>query len=78
VPADGVALIRRVASKLRAGGEVAQRLRAALEDHGSFKPAQTGDEVLAFFRSSPLTGETISFERAGSPERPIEPGADDG
>jgi hypothetical protein len=72
VPAEDATLIRRLASELRAGGEAAERLRAAVGHLDGFRPAQTGDELLAFFRSSPLVGEDISFERDPSPGRPID------
>lgn len=72
VPAEDAALIRRLASELRAGGAAAERLRAALGEPDGFKPAQTGDQLLAFFRSSPLVGEDISFERDPSTGRPID------
>lgn len=72
VPAEDVALIRRLASELRAGGETAERLRAAAGGRSAFEPAQTGDELLAFFRNSPLVGEDISFERDRSSGRSTE------
>lgn len=72
VPLEDVALIRRLAGELRAGGEAAEQLRAAVGDQGAFRPAQTGAELLAFFRSSPLVGEDLSFERDRSSGRPIE------
>ena len=71
VPAEDVALIRRLAGELRAGGETAERLRGTACGPSAFKPAQTGDELLAFFRNSPLVGEDVSFERDRSPGRSI-------
>jgi hypothetical protein len=35
-------------------------------------PAQTGEELLAFFRASPLVGEELEFDRDRSPGRPVE------
>ena len=72
VPVADVALIRSLASALRSGGEAAERLRATVGEASGFTPARTGDELLAFFRSSPLVGEDISFERDRSSGRPIE------
>jgi hypothetical protein len=72
VPIGDVALIRRLAGELRAGSETAAELRAAFAGPSRFKPTQTGDELLAFFRSSPLVGEDISFERDRSPGRSID------
>ena len=72
VPAKDVALIRRLAGELRSGGEAADRLRAEKGAATAFTPARTGEELIAFFRSSPLVGEDVSFERDRSPGRPIE------
>ena len=70
VPAQDVELIRRLASELRAGGEQAQRARARVGCGSDLRPAQTGEELLAFFRSSPSVGEDLSFERDRSTGRP--------
>jgi hypothetical protein len=72
VPANDVELIRRLANELRAGGEQAERLRASVSSPSGFQPARTGDELVAFFRSSPLVGEDLSFERDRSSGRPID------
>ena len=72
VPAEDVVLIRRLASELRARGETADHLRASIGEAVGFRPARTGEELLAFFRSSPLVGEDISFERDRSSGRPLE------
>jgi hypothetical protein len=72
VPAEDAALIRRLAGELRAGGEAAERLRAVVGGPDGFKPARTGEELLAFFGSSPLVGEDVSFERDPSTGRPID------
>ena len=71
MPATDVELIRRLAIRLRAGGEQVERLRASVSAVLGFQPAQTGDELLAFFRSSPLVGEDLSFERDRSSGRPV-------
>jgi hypothetical protein len=72
IPARDVELIRRLATNLRDGGERAERLRTAINAEFGFQPAQTGDELLAFFRSSPLKGEEVSFQRDRSSGRPID------
>jgi hypothetical protein len=72
VPAQDVELIRRLATALRTGGERAERLRAAINAQWGYQPAQSGDELLAFFRSSPLVDDDLSFERDRSSGRPIE------
>ena len=72
VPAADVELIRRLARELRTGGEQAERLRASVRSAFGYQPAQTGDELVEFFRSSPLVGEDLSFERDRSPGRKID------
>jgi hypothetical protein len=67
-----VELIRRLATELRTGGEQVERLRASVRSAFGFQPAQTGDELVDFFRSSPLVGEDLSFERDRSPGREID------
>jgi hypothetical protein len=71
VPAADVELIRRLATELRTGGEPAERLRASFRSAVGFQPAQTGDELIDFFRNSPLVGEDLSFERDRSPGREV-------
>lgn len=71
VPAGDVELMRRLATELRTGGERAERLRASVTSAIGFQPAQTGDELIAFFRNSPLVGEDLSFERDRSPGREV-------
>ena len=72
VPAEDAALIRRLASELRAGGAAAARLRAVVGGPDDFRPAETGEELVAFFRNSPLVGEDIDFERDPSTGRPVD------
>lgn len=72
VPAADVELIRWLASELRTGGEQAERLGAAVRSAFGLRPAQTGDELVEFFRSSPLVGEGLSFERDRSPGRKLD------
>ncbi len=72
VPAADVDLIRRVAKELRAGGDEADRLRDHVRSALGFHPAQTGDDLIEFFRQSPLVGEDLSFERDRSSGRPVD------
>lgn len=72
VPDEDVELVRRIAATLRAGGDEAERLRAQLRTMSGFRPARSGDELVAFFRQSPLVGEDLEVERDRSPGRPIE------
>jgi hypothetical protein len=72
VPTVDIELIRRLATELRTGGEHAERLRASVRSAFGRQPAQTGDELVDFFRSSPLIGEDLSFERDRSPGREID------
>jgi hypothetical protein len=72
VPAVDVELIRRLATELRTGGEPAERLRASIRFAVGSQPAQTGDELIDFFRNSPLVGEELSFERDRSPGREVD------
>lgn len=71
VPAQDIELIRELATELRAAGEEADRLRERVRAALGFRPARTGDELIEFFRQSPLVGEDLSFDRDRSPGRPI-------
>ena len=65
-------LIRAVARTLRAGGEDANRVRDALTSMTSPAPVQTGAELVAFLRASPLVGEELVIERDRSTGRVVE------
>ena len=57
VAADDARLIRDIAKVLREGGSAAEELRRAI---GSLVPpprAESGEDLLAFFRRSPFTDE---------------------
>ena len=69
VAACDAGLIRAVARTLRAGGEDAKRVRDALTSMTSPAPAQTGAELVAFLRASPLVGEELVIERDRSTGR---------
>jgi len=73
VPAEHVPLLRAVAKLLRSP-EASNDDVAALHDlvGPEQRPARTGDELLAFFRSSPFVGEDIDLVRDRSSGRPID------
>lgn len=69
IPAADVELMRAIAERLRAGGEQAAGVRAALADVAGRRRARTGKELLAFFRASPAVGVELAIERDPSPGR---------
>jgi hypothetical protein len=72
VPAEDAVLLREVAAALRAGGDTAQRVRNSLASLVRRKRATTGQELLEFFRNSPLVGVDLDLERDRSTGRPID------
>lgn len=72
VPAADAPLLRRVAALLRAGGRPAEDLRERLAPAVGVIPAESGEELVAFFRASPLVGEDIRAERDRSPGRTVD------
>ena len=72
VPARDAELVKAIAGALRSGGEDANRLRETLQPMVSAKRAQTGAELVAFFRASPLVGANLTLERDKSPGRTID------
>ena len=72
VPASDAPLLRRVAALLRAGGQQAEQLREQLAPAVGVAPAQSGKELVAFFRRSPLVGEDIRIERDRSLGRAVD------
>jgi hypothetical protein len=72
VPATDVPLLRRVAALLRSGGQRAERLREQLAPTVGTAPAESGEQLVAFFRASPLVGEDIRAERDRSPGRAVD------
>jgi hypothetical protein len=72
VPAADAPLLRRLAALLRAGGRPAERLREQLAPAVGTSPARSGEELVAFFRASPLVGEDVRAERDRSPGRAVE------
>lgn len=72
VPTVDAPLLRRLAALLRAGGQPAERLREQLAPAVGVSPAQSGEDLVAFFRNSPLVGEGIEVERDRSPGRAVD------
>ena len=72
VPSADTPLLRRLAALLRAGGQPAERLREQLAPAVGTSPARNGEELIAFFRASPLVGEDVRAERDRSPGRAVE------
>ena len=72
VPAADAGLVRAIARTLLEDGEGAQALRSQFVPLVDVSPARTGTELLAFFRSSPLVGAGLEFERDRFADRPIE------
>jgi hypothetical protein len=69
VPATDARLVRTVADWLRAGGHNAAAIREALAPALASGRARTGEELLAFFRASPLVGVDLRVERDKSAGR---------
>lgn len=73
VPTEHVKLIRAVAKMLRASDAGNDEVLALQRIVGpEQRPARTGAELLAFFRSSPLVGEDLDFRREDSAGRPVD------
>ena len=69
IPARDARLVKVVAAALRAGGVRAEKVRAALSPLVPGERAKTGQDLVAFFRTSPLTGEDLEFGRDRPPGR---------
>ncbi len=72
VPAEDAALVREVARTLRVGGRPAEALRGRIAASVAAPQAQTGRELLAFLRSSPLGGVELDIERDRSTGRVVD------
>lgn len=72
VPAGDALLLRRMAALLRAGGQPAEQLREQLAPTVGAVPAGKGEDLVAFFRASPLVGEDIRTDRDRSPGRAVD------
>ena len=74
VPTEHVKLIRALAKLLRSADASSDEVLALQEIVGpGQRPARTGEELLAFFRASPLVGEELDFHRDDSAGRSIDP-----
>lgn len=71
VPSGDAHLLKSIAAALRSGGAHGDDVRRSLEPLAATKKAQTGAELLAFLRASPLVGADISFERDRSTGRSV-------
>jgi len=69
VPARDARLVKAIAGALRSGGEDARRIRDSLQPMFSAPKANTGPELVAFFRASPLAGADLQVERDRSTGR---------
>lgn len=69
MPATDAKLMRTVADRLRAGGDAAVAIRDALAPLLTGTQARSGEDLLAFFRASPLVGIDLQIERDKSPAR---------
>lgn len=72
VPACDADLVKAIAGALRSGGQNAKRIRESLELLVSAKRAQTGAELVAFFRASPIVGTDFIIERDQSAGRTVD------
>lgn len=63
VPSRDAPLVKAIAGALRSGGDEAQRIRESLQPWLSVPRAKTGEELVAFFRASPLVGAELQIER---------------
>lgn len=72
VPVDDAPLVRQFAAALRAGGPAASRLREQTMDRLGERKAVSGEDLVTFFRNSPLVDVELSFERDRSTGRPVE------
>ena len=74
MPAGDAPLVKAIAGALRSGGEEAKRIRESLQPMLSVPRAKTGQELVAFFRASPLVGAELQIERDQSAGRSAELG----
>ena len=73
MPVEHVKLIRAAARLLRDADASNDGLASLQELVGpGQRPARAGEELVAFFRSSPFVGEEIGFVRDESTERSVD------
>lgn len=63
VPSRDVLLVKALASALRSDGEEAKLIRESLQPMLVVPKANSGSELVAFLRSSPLTDTELPIER---------------
>lgn len=69
VPTSDAQLLRTVARHLRADADTANAIRTALSSVLDSERAQSGKDLLAFFRASPLVGVDLHILRDKNPGR---------
>jgi len=69
VSARDAPLVKALAGVLRSGGEDAERIRESLQPLIPTARARTGEELVAFFRTSPLVENEFEVERDRSTGR---------
>jgi len=74
VPARDAPLVKAIAGALRSSGVEARRIRESLQPLLSTPRAKTGQELVAFFRTSPLADSDIQIERDPSVGRAVDLG----
>ena len=63
VPFQDAPLVKAIAGALRSGGQDAELIRRTLQPRLAGARARTGAELVAFFRTSPLTDVELTIER---------------
>ncbi|MEE4209112.1 MAG: hypothetical protein V2I43_07595 [Parvularcula sp.] len=74
VPSHDASLVKAIAGALRLGGKDAKRIRESVQSLVTAPKAQTGAELVAFFRNSPLVDAELSLERDRSSGRTVDLG----
>lgn len=69
VPEGDATLVKALAGVLRAGGEGAERVKKILRPVVSSRKAETGADLVTFFRGSPLVGADLEIDRDKSTGR---------
>ena len=69
VPLQDAPLVKAIAGALRSGGEEAELVRRSLQQRLTAPRAETGAELVAFLRASPLTDVDLAVERDHSTGR---------
>lgn len=72
VPSRDASLVKAIAGALRQGGQDAKRIRESVQSLVAAPKAQTGAELVAFFRNSPLVDAELSLERDRSTGRTVD------